>query len=1043
MASLRLLAALATVALGLLSPCAIAEKEPETPLPESGDYERLQELHSDHRRRQEKPTHEAVTLARRVVWDYLDTNRPWGRPGDWHAIDTLDEAGEFDKFLEEVGEAINRAPQRELYLQRKLLVLHQKLASADKKATLAVARRILDLDPTDNNTATELFSTACQADDFELILRCLPTLWHAAPGDCLWRFRDSLSAIPQRELNRLVGFVTSLDLAEWKSERGSEAIQSIHECLARERPDLLPDLHRWLLRDPPPEIEEVCRELIADLRDHPEIAVPFLRTLLYGPLDKGVTGAREPRAADAGPPRLRLLTHQFAREIERLGLLEAMVADESTAIEKLPPYARIPRFVLEFRARPTVGTVERLFPHVPADLLDKLQGMLLDPGHEWLFDDLPPGNEGLAVFLFLRLASPAPAFATCDAALEAAFLANRADYARAAWRILLARFEARPSQENTGRLASVVRAIAALGTDEEWNRFRAELPTIAPETFLQSALGPLREAIMQCADHGRRDRAIEAWQLMLPATLSKGDLFYQRLEWAELGLYLGRPRGFDELARLIEESLAAAPEKHVPFPEILEWMRRGTGTPPAARLPHEESGDERKAFRSVDLKSVRETMDERYPNLRTELHTRDGPAPDKEVLNVGPFRNNEIATIGIPWNPGDTFTLSAWTRSHTRHGIAYLDFMPITKSAQYAPGHDTAGRRHHPLSWDHLRVEATEFPPDTTAIELRIHARWLHSDSPCWIDVSDLRIARTRAAQAPAEAKLLARVPGHPSAMALIPGTPRVALAFKDSRLVVFDTDRGEIVAQRTVNGRQFVRLEAIGTAVFGIDTDSTFWRFDIATKRLTRLAENVAGSMALAVSPDGEFVAYHLRDGQGEYSLRLCAMANDTLRELPSERLDFGRALAFEPGALRILADPYPVPHLFKPNPHLDNNLNPALKPKQRRFDLKSMLTSEEADYDRRSFPSVIFEPERRFYPNILGQGGGTTPSNWNDLQRGTTYRVVGNELQLMSGSQVAKAVTFPAPLATMAIRLADGELVIADRYGQLWNHPPVIPPE
>lgn len=398
----------------------------------------------------------------------------------------------------------------------------------------------------------------------------------------------------------------------------------------------------------------------------------------------------------------------------------------------------------------------------------------------------------------------------------------------------------------------------------------------------------------------------------------------------------------------------------------------------------------------VDPAEVGKSLVARHREVPVEVHQREPLFPDHTILTIGPTLSEELIVLDLPWTPASPLTFTTWYR--VRGQGATVTCRPVSiGGATPAPDNAPAPDPGAEPGWQFLHLDSEGAQPDTTHFRIMIE-RDPEAAGPVTVEFTDLRLRQAPGPAAPPHARLLGRVPGTPTSMALFEDSSQLVIGFAGS-VAIFDPGEQRLIARHPVGQGSLSWVGGAGGQAFAIDATPALWRIEVESGITHRVALLGESAGIAAVSGNGRQLA--TVDGN---HLHLWSLHERGLESHVVKGLTRVESLAFEHATLRI--------------------------------------TTETR--------TMIYHPgeDALAVSKIHGQTGFARPvfnhaqGIWTDPKRRKYYTLHSASLEPYPVEAGRPGPAFPASLREMVIRPTDGEVLLADCFGQLWRHPPLPVP-
>ncbi len=237
------------------------------------------------------------------------------------------------------------------------------------------------------------------------------------------------------------------------------------------------------------------------------------------------------------------------------------------------------------------------------------------------------------------------------------------------------------------------------------------------------------------------------------------------------------------------------------------------------------------------------------------------------VIALGLNPGDSVKLAALPWQPGQSLTVSAWVLGCGGAQLAVQsldrDGKPLGANPLFGSGDNESLPRwrnarftlelRDAMAADQLILTAA-CPPRSPTSTSRTASPML------W--VTDVRLETVPESPPPAGAQRIGRIRGEISALSCDPAGEWLAAALKDGRVSVLETRTGHVRDFEPCPGTGFFFIGVGGQRVIAVDSNRMVHALDLntgVTRQLGRLDFPQVNAMkpSLALSPDGEWLAW------------------------------------------------------------------------------------------------------------------------------------------------------------------------------------------
>lgn len=319
-------------------------------------------------------TGECLAFAEQVLTNFLASGRRGTDPQENLAISILVENKRFDGYLAKVRERMEKAGNPEVGIQRAFYKLHLYRIIHKNGESVAIAKKIFALDPTDADAAAVIAHTVAAEGDMDTTLKCLTALARKSRAALRAVLPVVIDPDADDSRNRQVFSGSNIKIVarhllalppprltgrSYNYQPESEnPVGFLSLLLIHDHEDFDPMIH-WLRLDDKLSFKDLmtlARSLV--LRDRKDEAVRFLadKLLKVAPMKSAGDGIRFPLRKISESPAERSVI--IIDELERLGVLKPLSAIAEATTET--PQNRIARVLLIVGADPRSETWERI-----------------------------------------------------------------------------------------------------------------------------------------------------------------------------------------------------------------------------------------------------------------------------------------------------------------------------------------------------------------------------------------------------------------------------------------------------------------------------------------------------------------------------------------------------------------------------------------------------------------------------------------------------------------------------------------------------------
>lgn len=339
---------------------------------------------------------EAISIARDVLFNFVDSKWPETSPEENIAIRTLVTTGKFPAFLKDLKTRMEGAGKSELEIQRALYRVHLYRIVHSKGEIFPFAKRIFELDPTDTAAAVDVLAAAAAESDRPLALKAMGTLCRKSPfalaraiapvKQQVWDGEKPkpgvLSLFPGSEARVVAELMLGCpfkpdDSTAYRTDASVSELLPLYLYFAENDIASLSRILRWANAFSPDngrDLTEIAEYLVA--RKRTSEAVTLLADAYFSPPAQPAMGdlqfAPKPAKGDWEPSSLNVY------ELRRLEILKPLA--EAVSHYSATPETAKARVMILLAADPTPTAWDRIIPPFlaasPAGVRTKLKNQL-------------------------------------------------------------------------------------------------------------------------------------------------------------------------------------------------------------------------------------------------------------------------------------------------------------------------------------------------------------------------------------------------------------------------------------------------------------------------------------------------------------------------------------------------------------------------------------------------------------------------------------------------------------------------------------------